>query len=337
MTELWNEFDLKIPPLITLPSNNANLAQKLRTALNKYEKQHTIKNKDFPETAALLSRLMARRKNSFRHMIGFHSIRKLNSALSRLLRIDLPRDLERFSGALPDMVFEDDICVEIPNRNSFDYVLVRLVGVYYVHKRIRECCTDAVDYITKMMRSNYFFETNTLFFATIAKLFNFSFELSNLCAELYNQILPLRQYFPHKGIYEFLPKDTILPNTLEHLGNNSENSTYKELETQIPLSVVLNATPTVPKHKQRSDVGTEVDREKKVKKYNIEQLRTVEGIKQFIAAENKARKNSLQTSLTKKILNHEWAGAQKIFEKKLLANDNKKAVNIFQKFISSKI
>ncbi|XP_067645562.1 uncharacterized protein [Eurosta solidaginis] len=357
MCDLWNDFELKKPPQVTLkvPNKKAPNVQRLQSAIYQYFRRHRPQETEFAEAAALLGRLMGRRKSSFRSMIGFRAVKKCNTATCRLLRIDITRELELFQGSLPDFNLNSAKTLELPTRNSFDYVLIRLLNVHGVYQRIRECCKQAAEYFTKMMRNNFFMETSTLLLAVLAKLYSLSALLDSKCVELYNQMQPMRTKFPlaeRSTHHEF-----DLPEKIERLQDNQPLEIPKTEETLVSLvkksddttvkqtPQSLTATHSIKKLKmhQRIDLGVEVSRESVTKKvhcktFNVErELATVDATKCFIETENVSRKQSLKQSITKNILPHEWIGATRLFQRKLLANDDKKALSIFKKFIMTKI
>ncbi|XP_017861757.1 PREDICTED: uncharacterized protein LOC108613064 [Drosophila arizonae] len=340
----WNEFELKKPPLVTLQVKETGFAKNVYMAINRYLQQQSRPDfVEFNNTAALIGRLMARRKNSFRGMPGFRAVCKLNAALCRLLRLDLPRDLEHFRGALPDAC-DAELSGDMPTRNSLQFVLVRLLAFYSLHERIRDCCQAAIKYFGQMIRSNFFMEFLTLLIAAVAKINKLSFVQANNCATLYNKLQPQCTKFPQVEKHNFLPEDCKLPTKLQVI---------KEIQTATPEEAspagvqLLKQSPSlitkVEKAKQqlKADVGTVVARETSIAPtetaFQLSSLATVEDVKHFIVRESKARKKNPENCVTKPIQNHEWLAAKTLFERKLQAREQAKALNIFRKFIGSKI
>nr|XP_036220449.1 uncharacterized protein LOC106625481 [Bactrocera oleae] len=346
MCDLWNEFELKKPPqlTVTVASKDAPSVRRLQTTIQQYFRRHRPQEVEFAETSALLGRLMARRKNSFHGMMGFRAIAKCNAATCRLLRIDLTRELELFHGSLPDFVLNSSDTIEMPTQNNFNYVLIRLLNTHGVYERIRECCLQAAEYFAKLLRNNFFMDTIVLLLAVLAKLYSLSALLGNKCVELYNQLRPMRVKFPlsEKSVH----CDINMPEKLEHFSENQTldiphtESTFVNTPTTNPLTAVRSSKAM--KMLKPLDVGTEVSRptnpSTQTKTFNADVvLATVETAKRFILSENVSRKKSLKQSITKDIMPHEWMGATRLFERKLLSNDHKKALSIFKKFIVNKI
>lgn len=324
--------------------------RRLQTAIQQYFRRHRPQEVEFAETSALLGRLMARRKNSFHGMMGFRAVVKCNTATCRLLRIGLTRELELFHGSLPDFVLNSADTIEMPTQNNFDYVLIRLLNTLGIYERIRACCLQAAEYFVKLMRNNFFMETITLLLAVLAKLYSLSALLGNKCVELYNQLRPMRAKFPlsEKSVHY----DVNIPEKLENFSENqtldvpnAEGTVFKnDISVTTPAKKSLIALRSLKPMKmlKRIDMGEEVSRptipSSKMKTFNADvELATVETVKCFILTENASRKESLKQSLTKDILPHEWIGATRIFERKLLSNNHKKALSIFRKFIVNKI
>lgn len=285
---------------------------------------------------------MARRKNSFRLMPGFRAVRKLNAALCRLLRLDLPRELEHFRSALPD-VCDNELSGEMPTRSSFEYILVRLLSFHRLQQRIRDCCIAAAKYFGQMLRNNFFMDTLTLLIAAIAKINRLSTLQSNNCASLYNKLFPQRSCFPQVEKHQFLSEHSKLPAQLEQI-----KVTQQAVEETNPAGVTLNLqAPTIvtkvekAKKKAKADVGQKIERQTTAAPqqtdFQLSGLLTVEDVKHFIVRETKARKNTPDSCVTKAIQNHEWLAAKTLFERKVQAKEQAKALNIFRKFIGSKI
>lgn len=285
---------------------------------------------------------MARRKNSFRLMPGFRAVCKLNAALCRLLRLDLPRELEHFRSALPD-VCDNEISGEMPTRSSFEYILVRLLSFHRLQQRIRDCCIAAAKYFGQMLRNNFFMDTLTLLIAAIAKINRLSTLQSNNCASLYNKLFPQRSFFPQVEKHQFLSEHSKLPGQLEQI-----KLIQQAVEETNPAGVTLNIqAPTIvtkvekAKKKAKADVGQKIERQTTTAPqqtdFQLSGLLTVEDVKHFIVRESKARKTAPDSCVTKAIQNHEWLAAKTLFERKVQAKEQAKALNIFRKFIGSKI
>ncbi|XP_016977315.1 uncharacterized protein LOC108043229 [Drosophila rhopaloa] len=340
----WNEFELKQPPLVTLQVEDTGFAKNVFVVINRFLQQLSEPDaKDFDETAALIGRLMARRKNSFRNMPGFRAVCKLNAALCRLLRLDLARDLEQFRGALPDAC-DADLAGAMPTRSSLEFILVRLLGFFHLHERIRDCCITAATYFTQLLRNNFFMDFTTLLIAAIAKINKLSIMQASKSATLYNKLRLQVTKFPQVDKHKFLAENQELPLKLQPL-----KSTLNETKDAATPALVLKPVKVITKVekaklKAKSDVGTVIARDDTPAqcvtktKFNEEALATVADAQQFIARESKARKQNPppDTCLTKKITKHEWLAAQTLFQRKL-SKDPVKALSIFRKFIVSKI
>uniref|UniRef100_A0A1B0FDM3 Nucleolus and neural progenitor protein-like N-terminal domain-containing protein n=1 Tax=Glossina morsitans morsitans TaxID=37546 RepID=A0A1B0FDM3_GLOMM len=192
----WNNFDLKRPPFITIPTKYSKFVPLLHAGIDEYFCIHGTYDEIFNETAALLSRLIARRKNSFRRMHGFRDICKLNAALCRLLRVDFGNELDIFRSSLPDVAYEDGTEIYIPARECYDFLLLRLIAVHKLYERIQNCCTKAADYFLHQIKVYHFFEISTLLLAVLAKINDLSMKLGDLSTNLYRRLLPFRVKLP---------------------------------------------------------------------------------------------------------------------------------------------
>ncbi|EDV51244.1 uncharacterized protein LOC6543968 isoform X1 [Drosophila erecta] len=343
-TYFWNEFQLKQPPLVTLQVKDTGFAKNVFVVINRFLQQLSEPDaKDFEQTAAMIGRLMARRKNSFRNMPGFRAVCKLNAALCRLLRLDLARELEQFRGALPD-VCDEELGGAMPTRSSFEFILVRLLGFYHLHERIRECCLSAASYFTQLLRNNFFMDFTTLLIAAIAKISKLSSLQASKSAILYNKLRPQVANFPQVQKHKFLAENQQLPARLE-----APKRPNNQIQTDETPDIVLKPKKVVTKMEKarleaKSDVGTIIARKetpaqdaKKIK-FNENVLATVADAQKFIERESKARKLNPppESCFTRKIAKHEWLAAQTLFQRKL-SKEPEKALSIFRKFIVNKI
>lgn len=286
---------------------------------------------------------MARRKNSFNKMKGFKDVCKLNAALCRLLRLDFKRDLDSFRYALPDVAYEDGTTIHLPTRESYDFLLLRLLALYELHIRIGNCCMTASEYFNCQLRQYFFFEINTLLVAVLAKIYNLNNKLANIAADLYNSSISCRYNLPVNPKSKFLKDERYMfPEKLKTimiapLDNKRDFATNNESLNELVLQE-QNVTTIKAEKLKKPDVGKAIQRSFKPQtQFNIEKLNSVESIKAFIVTETKSRSSNLNSSVTKQILNHEWAGATKLFERKLKNGEENKATSIFRKFLTLKM
>ncbi|XP_061391533.1 uncharacterized protein LOC133326934 [Musca vetustissima] len=356
MEAIWNDFDLKKPPFLTLPSTKTSFVVNLHGIIETFFSKYTKYEEEFTETAALLGRLMARRKNSFNKMKGFKDICKINSALCRLLRLDFKRDLESFRSTLPDVAYDEDTLIHLPTRDTFDFLLTRLVAFCELYKRIVECCVQAAEYFTGQLKIHFFFETCTLLLAVLAKIHNLSIKQGNLAVHFYNNLQQYREKLPSNEKSKFQAISNSLPSQIETIkkvimareeyetksdvkGIQDDASTMKDILEQECHDAPK--TPVKAKKLKKADLGKIIERSpaasEKVTKFNIDNLQTVQDVQKFITSETKERSQNTKSCITKNVQSHEWAGATKLFERKIIAGEEKKAINIFKKFISSKL
>ncbi|TMW52545.1 hypothetical protein DOY81_002370 [Sarcophaga bullata] len=343
MENIWNDFELKKPPFVTLPAEHGHFVLKLHGAIDTYFSKQSQLDEEFNDTAALLSRLMARRKNSFNKMKGFKDVCKLNAALCRLLRLDFKRDLDSFRYTLPDVVYEDGTTIHLPSRETYDFVLLRILALYELHVRIGDCCMIASEYFICQLRQYFFFEINTLLVAVLAKIYNLNNKLANIAVELYNSSISCRYNLPinpKSKLFKderFMFPEKLKTITTAPLNNKRVFAINKESLNELVMQD-QNVTTVKAEKLKKSDVGKAIPRSFKPQtRFNIEKLNSVESIKAFIVAESKSRSSNLNSAITKQILNHEWAGATKLFERKIKNGEEKKATSIFRKFLTLKM
>ncbi|XP_055843837.1 uncharacterized protein LOC129910463 [Episyrphus balteatus] len=345
MTEIWNEVDLKIPPLITIKVSDVTFAKQVRSIfLKRKTSEFDYLQDEIANTAALLSRLMARRKNSFHNMSGFKSVCKLNSALSRLLKLAVEKSLNNFFQMLPDSTSYN----EVPSRNSFDYILIRLISVHKIFQRISYCCLESAQYFNKLMKKNFFMDTIALFLATIAKLWDLTNKLGNTYSEFYRKLLQFRKCFPQMDSHSSF-ENVVFPRELEkftmqqqptstekEVSNTTESTSTITMHKELPQAPSVPVVSVLPKLQKEEDLGMAISRESLKPVIDLSRIHNVDDVRAFFKKEDEKRKKSMNSCATKYILKHEWLAIQKLVERKVIANDHQKALSVFRKFITSK-
>ncbi|XP_055911397.1 uncharacterized protein LOC129945593 [Eupeodes corollae] len=344
MTEICNEVNLMIPPLVTIKVSDITFVKQVRSLfLKRKTSQFDYLQDEIANSAALLSRLMARRKNSFHNMNGFKFLCKLNTALSRLLKLDVENRLSNFYQMLPDSSSYNHH--EVPSRNSFDYILLRLMSVHKIYQRIAYCCLESATYFNKLLRNNFFMETITLFLAVIAKLWDLTNKLGNTYSEFYEKLMPFRKHFPQVDSQNSF-KNVDFPKELErfsikptaHIEIDKDPAQVnsirmdKEFVNTTPIPVVS----VLQKLQKEEDFGMPISRESLKPVIDLSRIHNVDDIREFFKDEDAKRQKCLDSCATKYVLKHEWLAIQKLVERKIIANDHKKALSVFRKFITSK-
>lgn len=277
-------------------------------------------------------------------MKGFKEICKLNAALCRLLRLDFKRDLDSFRLTLPDVAYEDGTSILLPTRETYDFLLLRLLALYELHLRIEDCCMAAAKYFACQLRLYFFFEINTLLMAVLAKIYSLNIKLANIAIDLYNSSIKCRNKLPINPKSKFLKVAQFeFPEKLNTItttpAENIKVLATKEMSLNELVLQEQNIAIVKAQKLKKTDLGKAVERSSKpqTQLFNIENLNSVESIKAFIVTESKSRSSNINSSITKQILNHEWAGATKLFERKIKTGEVKKAMNVFRKFLTLKI
>lgn len=276
--------------------------------------------------------MILRRKNSFSKLHGFKETCKINSALCRLLRVNINELLDNFLGALPEFVTEN-FPVEVPTRNNLDYVIIRTVSYYKILKRISSCCLKAGEYYIHLLTKGFFFEILTLLLAVISKIYKLVNVIGNSTIDLYNILLKYRKKFPEGkvNLYENLELPTTLQRfkfelkTPENLEASNNKSTMKLVETAV-------LKPQIPK--PTNEIGRKVEDFGLVAEFDINNFKTSHDISTFFKEENIRRKEKNGTSLTEKISFGDWKMISSVVSKKIMANDDKNAISTFKRLMT---
>lgn len=346
MAQIWNEIELKIPPLITLKVQDTSFVKQVRSLfLKRKTNQFDFLQNELAHSAALISRLMARRKNSFHNMSGFKFVCKLNAALCRLLKLDIEQTLDNFFQMLPDVSSYNPN--EVPSRNNLDFILIRLISLNKIYQRISSCCLESASYFNGLLKNSFFIETVTLFIAVIAKLRDLTHKLGNIYTSFYKKLLAFRILFPKMNSHTSFEK-FVFPKELEQFSKQksftemtsnsktNDNTTIKMQKEKVQVMPIAALASVLPKLEKEEDFGMPISRESMKPVIDLGSIHNIEDVRKFFKEEDEKRNKCLNSCATKYILKHEWLAIQKLVERKIIANDHKKALSVFRKFISSK-
>lgn len=150
----------------------------------------------FTEVAALASRLIARRTSSFRAQHGFKLMRKTNIAMCRLHECNVSHILNEFLGTLPAYRLGPDAPLELPTRDNFDYVLVRLQSLGALLLRIARTSRQASELFVYYLQRGFFLETAVLHVGVLSQIW---LQAQRMCAATVELHDALRLYARHFG------------------------------------------------------------------------------------------------------------------------------------------
>ncbi|XP_037031722.1 uncharacterized protein LOC119071135 [Bradysia coprophila] len=213
MALLWNDRSVVGPPIYTKQHDPFNLnLSALRQLFESMVTTYTTTT--FDETAALTSRLIARRVNSFRSQAGFKALRKTNIALCRLKDINIVGVVENFLGTLPDYIV-DGAMLSLPTYENFQFVMLRLQSLSKLLLRIAVCARESSALFRDMIQRNFFIEISALYIALLAQIWDVAKRLSIKTRDFYNSLYPYRKYFPLKSKSTMDGTTVVLSNKLE--------------------------------------------------------------------------------------------------------------------------
>ncbi|XP_055382477.1 nucleolus and neural progenitor protein [Condylostylus longicornis] len=275
MEYLWNNIELPMPPLKTVAVKRIKfdlikLRKILQDAIDFFECQI-----NFNENALLCTKLIMKRKNSFKHFKGFQDMSKVKATLNKLEKINLPNVLKNFIGLLPESIFS----LELPPKANLDYVLLRIIGYYNVLNRATNCCKNAVAYFVKIFQKYFFFETLSLFLSVLSKIWYDGNLILKFTSKLYIDLKNFLQYLPPNNIkYNF--DDFIFPKRLgdieDTISLNEENFGKKdEINNIQKLTLIMKQKPvdninSIITDQSCTDIGEVICREDIVITNNIE-------------------------------------------------------------------
>lgn len=166
----------------------------------------------FDEIAALTSRLIARRASSFRHKYGFKLMRQTSVAMCRLKDINIVDIIETFCGTIPDYKLSNGK-QNLPTRDNFEFVLVRLQSTAKLLLRIACCAREASVAFLNYIHRGFFIETCVVYVGVLSQIWEMACALCTKTILFYNGLHPFGRHLSSKAVW--LPAGYDLPANLE--------------------------------------------------------------------------------------------------------------------------
>lgn len=162
--------------------------------------------------SAICSRFLYKYDKKFRNDIGYRNLRKVNTALKKYLALNLLKEIENFSSALPDA--EDDDDLYLPSRQMLQYVLLRIMAFAKIMVRVSICSKQAaVFYLDRVKRGESHW-MSLLPYALLSRLWSMSMVLLQHSTTWYTNLYPFLNKLQMKGL-DFLPNNYALPQDLD--------------------------------------------------------------------------------------------------------------------------
>lgn len=167
----------------------------------------------FDDVAALASRLIARRASSFRGQQGFKLLRQTNVALCRIKDINIVDVIETFRGTIPDLNILENGRIDLPTKDNFEYLMIRLQSMGKLLCRIIVCAKTASHTFLHYIHRNFFLEASVVFIGLLSQIVDIAHSLCKETIKFYNALYLLGKYFVTNK--KWLPADYQLPQQLE--------------------------------------------------------------------------------------------------------------------------
>jgi Domain of unknown function (DUF4477) len=226
--EFWNELNLSLPLYSSYKTSRQNIdttkfTKVLQETIDFFRNMETLHNE-----AAQLSRFIFINCKQFRMMKGLHEMKKSHQALLRYLNMDLATSMETLKGFIAD---EPGGKVNVPYRQSLDYILIRLQGLAKLLIRVVECSKYSASFFLGLIKAGSFYMKGVIFLSTLASVWNKSREFCKFIVVQYNILKEFQANFKEKPGVKWIDGQYELPEKLDvWLGEDYEkliiNKTY---------------------------------------------------------------------------------------------------------------
>lgn len=192
---LWNKKFLNQPPLTTFTYTKIDYEkltslEKLNQLIGLFEKTSSLFNAE----KFLLDKLIYKNTNALRKEKSFEYMRKLKRSLSNYseLKIDGLLVTVRDLATNIDKSIIGVSSINIPSKQVYEYVLVRLLGAYLaVNNSICLIKNKILIHVMKSIKNGLFMSNNMLFLATTSRIYALIRKYSDYIAMIYNYIRPI--------------------------------------------------------------------------------------------------------------------------------------------------
>lgn len=162
------------------------------------------------QAAAMASRLIARRANSFRVQPSFMYFRKMNIALCRVKELNIYQDIKDIQSAIgvAKTARKLDDKYYLPDRENFFYFLTKCQSFAKLLVRIVMCARESHRLFLELLHRSAFIETISLFSAVLAEIWAICIEMCRNIVQFYNGFFPFyaKNYDQSKALPKRLHK-----------------------------------------------------------------------------------------------------------------------------------
>lgn len=210
--------------------------------------------KRLQQAAAMASRLIARRSNSFRVQPSFSYFRKMNIALCRLQELNMLSEIDGMKKAIKSSC-EIRGAYYMPTASNFRYFLIRLQSFAKLLVRAVVCAKESHRLFLEILHRSAFVETMTMFMAVTAQIWSECVAICVPAAALYNAVFEFYKRYLDADAKESLPC-----NLQQWLGDDWTNHITMKTESKgknvqkdqenIILFNAFDVTPSTQAHVQ---------------------------------------------------------------------------------------
>lgn len=130
----------------------------------------------------------------FRMMKGMQDMKKVQQGLKRYFDMNIVDIIETFMSFLGE---SDDISVKlnIPYRQNFDYLLIKLQGLSKLLVRIIICAKNSASFFLGLVKAGSFYIKGTIIISTVGKLWDLCRNMCKTIVRHFNELAPCRVMF----------------------------------------------------------------------------------------------------------------------------------------------
>ncbi|CAO1396575.1 unnamed protein product [Diamesa hyperborea] len=212
--DLWNDKDLPMPILTTydVSKDKFDISIVKSSLIELLEFFRTTKK--LHVESAHLFRFIFMNCKQFRMMKGMQDMKKVQQGLKRYFDMNMVDIIETFMSFL---VEPDDVSAKlnIPYRQNFDYLLIKLQGLSKLLVRIIICAKNSASFFLGLVKAGSFYIKGTIIISTIGKVWDLCRNMCKTIVRHFNELAPCRVMFKIRPGINCLLSDYKFPEKLD--------------------------------------------------------------------------------------------------------------------------
>ncbi|CAO1415013.1 unnamed protein product [Diamesa serratosioi] len=192
--DLWNDKELPMPILTTYVVSKEKFDMSIVKSSLDDLLEFFGNTKNLHIESAHLSRFVFMNCKQFRMMKGMQEMKKVQQGLKRYFDMNIVDIIQTFMSFLvePD---DNSVKLNIPYRQNFDYLLIKLQGLSKLLVRIIISSKNSANFFLGLVKAGSFYIKGTIIISTIGKVWDLCRNMCKTVVRHFNELIVCRNMF----------------------------------------------------------------------------------------------------------------------------------------------